>query len=55
MGVCREQGTWWMDSYEGGQRRRKKTRASTKTEANKKLEQVGQGSLQGTSASSIPS
>jgi integrase len=40
MGVYRKQGTWWIDWYEGGQRRRKKTRASTKTEAKKMLEQV---------------
>ncbi len=55
MGVYRKQGTWWIDWYEGGQRRRKKTRVSTKTEAKKMLEQVRQGSLRVTSASLIPS
>ena len=40
MGVFQKQGTWWIDWYEGGRRRRKKTRARNKTEARKLLEQV---------------
>ncbi|MHC4503225.1 MAG: phage integrase SAM-like domain-containing protein, partial [Planctomycetota bacterium] len=40
MGVFQKHGTWWIDWYEGGRRRRKKTRARNKTEARKLLEQV---------------
>ncbi len=40
MGVHRKQGAWWIDWYEGGRRRRKKTAVSTKTEAKRLLEKV---------------
>ncbi|MHC4250242.1 MAG: tyrosine-type recombinase/integrase [Planctomycetota bacterium] len=40
MGVVRRQGAWWIDWYEGGRRRRKKTAVSTKTEAKRLLEKV---------------
>jgi integrase len=38
--VYEKQGSWWIDWYEGGRRRRKETNARTKTEAKKLLGQV---------------
>jgi hypothetical protein len=40
IGVYEKQGAWWIDWYEGGRRRRKKTTAHTKTEAKRPLGQV---------------
>jgi hypothetical protein len=40
MGVYRKQGAWWIDWYEGRRRLRKKTPATTKTEAKRLLEKV---------------
>ena len=40
MGVFRKDGAWWIDWYEGGRRRRKKTHCTSKKDARKLLTQV---------------
>jgi integrase len=40
MGVFRKDDAWWIDWYEGGQRRRKKTACRTKSDAKKLLSRI---------------